>query len=344
MGGWHAPKTTAYTNEDELQRLVAETPTLLPGVGDGPIAVAREVPLGSAGYVDILIVEASGEITLVECKLRANPEIRRQVVGQALAYAAAVWQSDYGELDDAFVSRAGRPLASLVAEGETDWDEEEFRETVARNLSEGSLRLVIAVDEITDELKRTVTFLNRHTTSALRLLALELRRAADDGVEVLILESYGEESAGEKPRRGRGRGDEAGMIAAIRAQHPGPVGERMIALYEFVRDRGARLSWAASGVAAFLGEDDGNPVAVSVGPSSVGFGFGYVRDRRTPAELAHLAELVRAIPGAAPYYEALEQRDFRMRPQLNPEDVLGSDEALEAFKTVLDEAIKLREP
>jgi hypothetical protein len=342
MGGWHAPKTTAYTNEDELQNLVADTPTLLPGVGDGPIAVAREVPLGSAGYVDILIVEGSGEITLVECKLRANPEIRRQVVGQALAYAAALWQSTYDELDDAFASRASRPLASLLGEGETDWDQESFRETVARNLSEGSLRLVIAVDQITDELKRTVTFLNRHTTSALRLLALELRRAADDGVEVLILESYGEESASEKPRRGRG--DEAGMIAAIREQHPGPVGERMIALYEFVRDRGARLSWAASGVAAFLGEDEGNPVAVGVGPGSVGFDFAWVRDRRTPAEMARLAELVRTIPGAVPYYEALEHRDFRMRPLLKPEEVLGGDEALEAFKTVLDQAIKLEAP
>lgn len=110
MGGWHAPSTTAYMNEDELQGLVADTPTLLPGVGNGPMAVAPEVPLGSAGRVDILIVEASGELTVVECKLRANPEIRRQVVGQALAYSTALWQSTYGELDEALQAGPAKRL------------------------------------------------------------------------------------------------------------------------------------------------------------------------------------------------------------------------------------------
>lgn len=76
---------------------------------------------------------------------------------------------------------------------------------------------MIAVDEITDELKRTVTFLNRHTSSALRLLAVELRRAADAGVEVLTLESYGEESAGEKVGRpGPARLDRKTLLASIR--------------------------------------------------------------------------------------------------------------------------------
>ena len=46
-GAWHAPSTTVYTDEAELQALIAETPALLPGVGDGPAAVAREVALGS---------------------------------------------------------------------------------------------------------------------------------------------------------------------------------------------------------------------------------------------------------------------------------------------------------
>src|SRR4051794_12796885 len=95
QGDWHEPRTTVYTDEAELQALIAETPGLLPGVGDGPAAVATEVALADTGYADVLVVEANGAITIVECKLRANPEIRRQVVGQALAYAAALWQSTY---------------------------------------------------------------------------------------------------------------------------------------------------------------------------------------------------------------------------------------------------------
>jgi hypothetical protein len=136
-GRWHAPSTTAYTDEAELQSLIAETPAVLPGVGDGPAAVAREVAVGSAGFVDVLVVEATGAITLVECKLRANPEIRRQVVGQALAYAAALWQLSYEELDDAVGRAAGGPLAGRLGGAVSEWDEERFRQAVTQNLADG---------------------------------------------------------------------------------------------------------------------------------------------------------------------------------------------------------------
>ena len=48
------------------------------------------------------------------------------------------------------------------------------------------MRLIIATDEITDELKRIVSYLNSHTTTNVELLALEMRRAVDEAVEVLL--------------------------------------------------------------------------------------------------------------------------------------------------------------
>ncbi len=47
-----------------------------------------ELGIPDTGSVDIALVEPAGLITLVECKLRANPEIRRAVLGQIMAYAA----------------------------------------------------------------------------------------------------------------------------------------------------------------------------------------------------------------------------------------------------------------
>lgn len=35
---------------------------------------------------------ASGQMTLVECKLAANPEICRNVIGPVFAYAAGLWR------------------------------------------------------------------------------------------------------------------------------------------------------------------------------------------------------------------------------------------------------------
>jgi len=154
-GEWRAPATTAYTNEAELRDLLAETPSLLPGVGQGPAAATTEMPIPGAGSADVVIVEVSGEITVVECKLRANPQIRREVVGQALAYASAMWQMTYQDLDQAFQRSEGKvPLAEAFAADDEGWDEEAFRNEVADNLAEGRMRLVIAVDEITDELER----------------------------------------------------------------------------------------------------------------------------------------------------------------------------------------------
>ena len=77
-----------------------------------------------------------------------------------------------------------------------------------RTWRKGPFRLVIAVDEITDELKRTVLYINRHTVAEIRLLALELRYAEHEGVEILLPEVYGEESAIEVPRA-RSQWDEA---------------------------------------------------------------------------------------------------------------------------------------
>jgi len=61
----------------------------MPGAAGKQFAVAREVAL-DAGYVDLLGVTPDGDITLIESKLKANPEIRRHVVGQILAYAATL--------------------------------------------------------------------------------------------------------------------------------------------------------------------------------------------------------------------------------------------------------------
>ena len=51
------------------------------------VMLGREVPLGT-GYADLLAVERSGRLVLIEVKLARNAEARRAVVAQILAYAA----------------------------------------------------------------------------------------------------------------------------------------------------------------------------------------------------------------------------------------------------------------
>jgi hypothetical protein len=134
------------------------------------------MPISGTGKADVVIVDASGEITAVECKLRANPEIRRHVVGQLLAYSSAISQMSFADFDDAFARSEAKASLSeaLVADSDVD---EELGAAVGDNLRSGSMTLIVAVDEITDELKHIVSYLNFHTTTDVNFLAFEMRRA-----------------------------------------------------------------------------------------------------------------------------------------------------------------------
>jgi hypothetical protein len=67
---------------------VEETPQILPLAGDPRlVVVGKEVGLGN-GYADIVAVEPSGRLAVLEFKLSRNAEARRAVVAQVLTYAA----------------------------------------------------------------------------------------------------------------------------------------------------------------------------------------------------------------------------------------------------------------
>ena len=89
-GSWSEPSTRGYVDEDALQALLAAHPDLLPGVTGDP-AVCREFQSG-VGPADLVVVDAEGSITLVECKLAANRQVRREVIGQVLDYASRLWR------------------------------------------------------------------------------------------------------------------------------------------------------------------------------------------------------------------------------------------------------------
>lgn len=61
---------------------------------------------------------------------------------------------------------------------------------------------------------------------------------------------------------------------------------------------------------------------------------------RPPFELARLADLVRQIPSARPFMEGIEERDFKVLSAMRAEEVLASEEALEAFKKAIAEAVR----
>lgn len=193
-GLWKRPESDRYDDEAALQRLLVDTPDLLPGVGPAVAVAEFSLPSGSA---DVVVVEPSGDVTVVECKLGSNREARRAVVGQVLSYASRMSLLGVEEFEDRF-SQGGRPLpdrlATLCADIGIEWDPERYRETLAKRLADGPMRVIVAVDSVSDELRTIIEFLNRRTTGGLEVLALEMEIARDGEIEILLPRVYGEES------------------------------------------------------------------------------------------------------------------------------------------------------
>lgn len=361
----------AYEAESVLQKLLADYPNLLAGDSDSAarhrwLLVKRELGIasqqdgGGRWSIDHVFLDQDGVPTLVEVKRASDTRIRREVVGQLLDYAAnasVFW--GLAKIQAAYESRFDTP-EDAVAELESflggDVDPDRFWENVAVNLKARKLRLIFVADAIPTELKQIVEFLNEQMNPT-EVLALEVRQYVEQGGSrvTLVPRILGET---ESARRGKGTSiprekrnwGEADVLQAVRENFTPEVAERIVELYEFLRDAGARRSWGTGqkpSVMMWLGEDadaeKANPVSIGIHATWIQVNFHFVKGRRTPQEMARLASLVREIPGAAAGLQDLEERDYGSLGGMNPEKVLASDEALEVWKRVALEASR-RDP
>jgi hypothetical protein len=184
-------------DETWLQRLLFDYPGLLP-VGDlepifaGPVAVARELST-NAGPVDLVLVNESGFITLVETKLWRSPEARRKVVGQILDYAKEFSRWTFSHFDEAVrrnphSKQSG--LVEIVRGRSEDFDEVEFVDSVSRNLRLGRLLLLIVGDGIREEVEHLAEFLQRtpelrFTLGLIELACYPMPSAGESGLLVV---------------------------------------------------------------------------------------------------------------------------------------------------------------
>ena len=164
--GWGLLAAAGFADEAALHGLVEEAPQLLPLSGAPQlVVVGREVALGG-GYVDLLAVEASGRVAVIEVKLARNSEARRAVVAQVLTYAAFLHGMDVTTLEQEVLGRQLRDrgydcLAGAIAanDQEGSLDSEEFAAALAANLESGAFRLVLVLDDAPSELVRLVGYL-----------------------------------------------------------------------------------------------------------------------------------------------------------------------------------------
>ncbi|MCZ2817918.1 hypothetical protein [Modestobacter sp. VKM Ac-2984] len=353
-GTWQSPTVTNYTDEAALETLLLESPDLLPGADGSPLAVVSQLYVPQTGPVDLFAISLSGELTVVECKLKANPEIRRSVVGQVLAYAAGLWRLSYEELDAAFAARAGKPMIEVLAARADsqggEFSAETFRSEVSRNLATGSMRLVIAVDAITEELKRVVEFLNDRTVVALDVLALELGYVRHGEMEILAPTVYGQEAVRRKAAEGpRSRWDEQSLLAAIHEHSTPEAAATLVTIYQHGQQhpRWTNFYWGEGkypSVVAWFDVGDQNVAVwgIYTGPQgrtvlAVNFEWMFRKGIGVPAaQLDVLADRLRTLSGVEPLLSDLVDKRYARRPSI-PEAALQSPAAAGVITGALDE-------
>ncbi len=189
-------KEAEFTNEQLLQELIAKYPDLLAGNQMNPekprkwILVSREVGIQDqaeiANYrwsLDHLYLDQDGIPTLVEVKRSSDTRLRREVVGQMLDYAANA--SSYWNIQDLrnyfeqqYVDNLELGDAQLLELIGPNIAVDDFWSSVKVNLQAGRIRMVFLADEIPNELRTIVEFLNRQMDPA-EVLAVELRHYVD---------------------------------------------------------------------------------------------------------------------------------------------------------------------
>jgi hypothetical protein len=222
-----------------------------------PVVVGREANLES-GYADLVLVDQTGQICLVEVKNEGNPDTRR-VVAQLLDYAAALWQLNTDEFARVvlgpYLDASEEPVGGALdivgfvrgrATGSDDdgvADDELLLKGLEQSLATGRFRLVVAAPVIPNGVEKVMEYLNAQGHMVYGLEVGFFSGSAECFVPRLVV----------KPRVGEVRSvgaksepvSEEDFLAALPAHARGPIG----AFLQTATLAGASVTWNAYGPA-----------------------------------------------------------------------------------------------
>lgn len=266
----HALSEQPYASEDRLQFLLAKYPDLLAGDQMNEAAprrwllVSREYGVpdaeGGAGRwsLDHLFLDQDGIPTLVEVKRSSDTRARREVVAQMLDYAAngvVYWPVEKirAEFEAACESEeeAAHQIAALV--GSDPQDEATttaFWSKVKINLQSGRIRMIFVADEIPNELRRIVEFLNEQMDPA-EVLAVEVKQFVGENLKTLVPRVVGQTTQAQQRKTGgtrvRRTWDEQSFFQAIESRGNKNDVEVARKIYEWAQKRKLLLRWGTGG-------------------------------------------------------------------------------------------------
>jgi hypothetical protein len=260
---------TDYDAEVDIQRLLAQHPELIPGAQINPndprrwLFISREVGVPNEEHgsdwwaLDHLLLDQDAIPTFIEVKRSANSQIRREVVGQMMDYAAnatAYWpEHRIRELLNSRCESESIDPEELVRELLTQ-DEginvNEYWERVRTNLRAGKVRLLFVADHIPAELRRIVEFLNSQMDPA-EVLAVELPQYIGSEQKAIVPRVLGRTTESEVRKRQTGpttKWTEERFFAAFEEQNDAETSASCRTIYEWATKSAHNIWWGAGSV------------------------------------------------------------------------------------------------
>lgn len=193
--------------EENLREVIMNNPETLPLYEikeDIKVCiVAREFGV-QTGSIDLLGIDKDGEIYIIETKLFKNPD-KREVIAQVLDYGASLWGSNFNDFrtdlekncQEEFKQGLRERLKKHFEELDDAGIDETF-DTLQKNIEDGNFKFVVVMDELHEDLKDIIRFINK--SSNFTIYAVELEQYEHKDEAIIIPKLYGAE--GKKSRGG----------------------------------------------------------------------------------------------------------------------------------------------
>jgi len=162
------------------------------------VVVAREFPAGS-GSIDLLAIDQNGGVYVIETKLYKNAD-KRKVLAQVLDYGAGLWRSYrsvpefLSRLEEAARKAPKRPLREEI-QAQFDLEGDDVDQVLARaaeNVLAGRFRFVVLMDQMDEDLKNLISFVNANSEFSVFGVELEFYGLGDATLAIPRL--YGAET------------------------------------------------------------------------------------------------------------------------------------------------------
>ncbi len=220
-----------------------------------------------------------------------------------------------------------------------------FKDAVVSNLAEGRFNLVIVVDQITDELKRIVPYINSHTLPEVNFYALEVSYAQHAEVEIIQPVTYGIESVEAKRSRNRNSWSEFDYFDALRL-HADAVKVAINRLYVHAVDHGATFVYGNGATPSLGAQFLVNNKRVSVWTSyftssgpSIDINFAWFYESFEYPALEEFVLKMNAIPGIDKYYREVLPKRFKARPSVPIEVCFADQDSVDKLISSLEDLL-----